>query len=242
MLTNIQFVLLNTSHPGNIGASARAMKVMGLTDLALVSPKHYPSAEATARASGADDVLFNARVCDDLDTAISMSSLVFGSSSRNRGMNIPVIDVREAAAKIVSASENQRVSVLFGRESVGMSNEEMQRCHYLLRLPANPEYASLNLAPAVQVIAYEIRVAELSNDSESSQSKIHHADYADMEKMNSFYQHLFETLEKLEFLDENNKHSIQEKLRMMFNRLHPEKFEMDILRGILSRINKKIEF
>ncbi len=241
-LQNIRFVLINTSHAGNVGAAARAMKVMGLEQLHLIGPTDYPSAEATARASGADDVLFNAAVHEKLDDAIKPCTLVFGTSARNRGMDIPVIDLAEAVEIMLDAAVKQKVALLFGKERYGMTNEEMQRCHYLVRFPANPVYSSLNLAAAVQVAAYEIRKQCLNmSEAKTEINKTDEVPFADAKKMAGFYEHLFTVMQDVDFIQKQNRVSLEEKLRMMFNRLRIEKHEMDILRGFLSAINKKIK-
>ncbi len=239
-LRDICVVLLSTSHAGNIGAAARAMKVMGLSDLRLVMPDHYPSAEATARASGADDVLYRAKVVGHVDDAIADATLVMGTSARDRGMDIPVIDMRKAAEKLVAHAHRGKGALLFGKERYGMTNEEMQRCHYLVKFPANPEYSSLNLAAAVQLAAYEIRMVYLGTKrAESSEST--ELPFATMEKMASFYDHMFSTLKNVGFISKNNEASLEEKFRMMFNRLRLKKHEMDILRGMLSAVNKRVQ-
>jgi TrmH family RNA methyltransferase len=245
ILENIRFALINTSHAGNIGAAARAMKVMGLTQLHLIGPTDYPSAEATARASGADDVLFNADVHNTLDQAIGPCTVVFGTSARNRGMDIPVVDLAEAVTLMIDAAATQQVALLFGKERYGMTNEEMQRCHYLVRFPANPEYSSLNLAAAVQVAAYEIRKQWLERSADLAVAADNvHADeppFADAAKMQGFYEHLFAVMHEVEFMQQQNAGSLTEKLRMMFNRLRIEKHEMDILRGFLSAVRKNLK-
>ena len=238
MFDNIRFVLSHTTHPGNIGAVARAMKVMGLSHLDLVSPKEFPSQRASARASGADDVLSAAHVHSDMEHALANSVLVFGSSARNRGFDIPVISVHEACGIIARESAQQQVSVVFGTERFGMTNEEMLQCHYLIKVPANPEYSSLNLAAAAQVVAYEIRMA--LGETEVTENTVDAEDFASREKMESFYAHLFSTLYATEFLTEERAASLEQKLRVMFNRLRPQKHELDILRGILSSVTKKI--
>ena len=160
MLSRIRIVLIGTTHPGNIGAVARAMKNMCLEQLVLVAPKIYPSAEATARASGADDLLGSARVCDSLDQALAGCRLVVGTSARLRSVRWPQVDPRQCAERLLDElSADGEVAVLFGRESSGLSNTELDRCHYLVHIPANPDYASLNLAQAAQVIGYELRMA-----------------------------------------------------------------------------------
>ena len=240
-LKNIRFVLSNTSHPGNIGAAARAMKVMGLDNLHLINPTDYPSAEATARASGADDVLYAAEVHEGLDQSIAPCTLVMGTSARNRGMDIEVIDLETAAKMLVQAAQQQQVALIFGKERYGMTNEEMQRCHYLVKLPANPEYSSLNLGAAIQVAAYEIRMKCLEGQVVVANNENIEVPFANAEKMHSFYEHLFGIMHQVEFMHADNKKSLEEKLRMMFNRLRIEKHEMDILRGFLSAVNKNIK-
>lgn len=240
-LKNIRFVLSNTSHAGNIGAAARAMKVMGMDGLHLINPTDYPSAEATARASGADDVLYNAAVHESLDAAIAPCTLIMGTSARNRGMDIEIIDMHEAANMLVAAADSQQVALIFGKERYGMTNEEMQRCHYLVKYPANPEYSSLNLGAAIQVAAYELRMQSLQQQSEPESVTTQTAPFATAEKMQSFYAHLFDIMEKTEFMKDDNKKSLEEKIRMMFNRLRIEKHEMDILRGFLSAVNKNLK-
>lgn len=218
---------------------------MGLKQLHLIGPTDYPSAEATARASGADDVLFNADVHDTLDQAIGPCTVVFGTSARNRGMDIPVIDLAEAVSLMVDSAATEQVALLFGKERYGMTNEEMQRCHYLVRFPANPEYSSLNLAAAVQVAAYEIRkqCIEKSVDSawQPEAKQPVEVPFADAAKMQSFYEHLFTVMHEVDFMQQQNSASLTEKLRMMFNRLRIEKHEMDILRGFLSAVRKNLK-
>ena len=242
---NIRFTLINTSHAGNIGAAARAMKVMGLKQLHLIGPTDYPSAEATARASGADDVLYNANVHETLDQAIAPCTMVFGTSARNRGMDIPVLDLAEAVTLMLEAAASQKVALLFGKERYGMTNEEMQRCHYLVRFPANPEYSSLNLAAAVQVAAYEIRkqcmTQSKDNNGVREKELAVEVPFADAAKMQSFYEHLFAVMHEVDFMQQQNADSLAEKLRMMFNRLRIEKHEMDILRGFLSAVKKNLK-
>lgn len=243
-LTRINTVLIGTTHPGNIGAAARALKVMGLDRLSLVSPENYPSPEARSRASGADDVLSASRICLDLDEAIGDAQWVFGTSSRSRGMNIPMLDMHEAAKKMIAAAaQGQSVAMLFGKERYGLTNEEMQRCHYLVKYPANPQYPSLNLAAAVQLAAYEIRMACLNEGdrTEMTSDLVTRPEICDAEKMQSFYQHLFSTMQEIGFLHAKNKVSMTEKFRMMFNRMNIEIHEMDMLRGFLSAVNKNLK-
>ena len=153
---NIRVVLINTSHPGNIGAAARAMKTMCLKNLVLVDPKQFPHADASARASGADDILATAKVCSSLDEAIGDCSLVLGASARVRRLSWPMLDPRECAHVVMEATLENKIAILFGREHSGLTNEELSRCHYLVNIPSNSEYGSLNLAAAVQIISYEL--------------------------------------------------------------------------------------
>jgi tRNA (cytidine32/uridine32-2'-O)-methyltransferase len=238
MLANIRVVLSNTSHPGNIGATARAMKTMGLTRLFLVNPKVFPSAEATARASGADDVLAAAVVCPDIEAALSGCRLVLGASARSRSIPCPVINPAESAHKAHVESEQSEVALLFGCERSGLSNTEIDRCQYLVQIPANPEYGSLNLAAAVQIISYEILVAH-----EQPRQVVDVPDYvpANAGEMERFYQHLEETLVGLDFLDPDNPRQLMRRLRRLYNRARPDENEVNILRGMLSAAQQGIK-
>ena len=230
-----RIVLVNTSHPGNIGAAARAMKNMGLSELCLVDPQRYPSAEATARASGADDLLARAKCFGTLDEAIADAVLVIGASARSRSLPVPMLDPRACAKLVYEQPEAQSMAILFGRERTGLSNAELDRCHYLVQIPSNPEYPSLNIAAAVQVIVYELRL--LAGDGvNADQAGI---DYATAQQMEHFYQHLEETLVELAFLDPANPKQLMRRLRRLFGRTRPDHNEINILRGILTAMNKK---
>ncbi|WP_455233989.1 tRNA (cytosine(32)/uridine(32)-2'-O)-methyltransferase TrmJ [Thiogranum longum] len=229
-------VLVNTSHPGNIGAAARTMKNMGLTDLHLVDPQSYPSAEATARASGADDLLAHARCYQTLDEAIADSTLVVGASARSRSLPVPTLDPRNCAQLIYQQPDPARVSILFGRERTGLTNDELDRCHYLVRIPCNPEYPSLNIAAAVQVVAYELRMAASEPGVSEAVRATEHASAAELER---FYSHLEQTLIELKFLDPENPRQLMRRLRRLFGRARPDQNEINILRGILTAVNKK---
>jgi tRNA (cytidine32/uridine32-2'-O)-methyltransferase len=215
MLSNIRVVLVNTSHPGNIGAAARAMKTMGLGRLYLVEPKTYPDAGATARASGADDVLASAQLCADVDEALQGCRFVIGASARSRSIPVPLVNPDECAQMLRTESETAEVALLFGCERSGLSNAEIDRCHFLVQIPSNPEYSSLNLAAAVQIICYEdVPVAA--------------------DEMERFYTHLEETLVALDFLDRSNPRMLMRRLRRLYNRARPDTNEVNILRGILT--------
>lgn len=239
MSENIRFVLMGTTHSGNIGAAARAMKTMGINDLALVNPEGFPSAEATSRASGADDLLFNSDVCENIDQAIKQCKLVIGTTARKRHLDIPVIDARAAAEMLIQESKVNKVALVFGKERYGMTNEEVERCHYLVRLPTVESFSSLNLASAVQVLAYECRMADLSKHE--VEDIVVEEDGVDAEKMESFYQHYFDVMEKALYLRKEGHDSLKTKIRIMYNRIRPKKHEIDILRGFLSKLEKKIK-
>jgi len=237
MLSNIRVALLNTSHPGNIGAAARAMKTMGLTDLWLLDPLHFPDAEATARASGADDILASAQVRQHLDDLLEDCRLVVGASARPRSIPCPELSPRECASLVREESDQGRVAVLFGREQSGLSNAEIDRCHYLVRIPASTVYASLNLAAAVQVIVYELFVAHVTKESEEGGYLLQHVPVSAGE-MERFYEHLEATLVQLEFLDPTNPRHLMRRLRRLYNRARPDANEINILRGILTAAQK----
>jgi TrmH family RNA methyltransferase len=237
MLSRIRVVLSNTSHPGNIGAAARAMKTMGLGRLYLVNPKTFPDAEATARASGADDLLACATVSADIDTALQGCRLVIGASARSRSIPCPVIDPAVCAQMAHEESRQADVAILFGCEQSGLSNAEIDRCHRLVQIPANPEYGSLNLAAAVQIISYEIRVAHKQQADGGLPPEYVPVAADEMER---FYQHLERTLIELDFLDPENPRQLMRRLRRLYNRARPDGNEVNILRGILSAAQQAV--
>lgn len=232
-----RFVLVNTSHPGNIGATARAMKNMGLQELHLVDPQHFPSAEATARASGADDLLAAARCHATLDEAIADAVLVVGASARSRSLPVPMLDPRACAALISAQRQPGRTAILFGRERTGLTNDELDRCHHLVQIPANPDYPSLNIAAAVQILAYELRMTAVTQPSAEDEPQ---TDYATAWQLEQFYQHLEHTLIELEFLDPQHPKHLMRRLRRLFGRARPDQKELNILRGILTAAGKKL--
>lgn len=234
-LSHVRMVMIGTTHPGNIGAAARAMKNMGLTDLALVNPKTYPSEQAVARAAGALDLLEHARVCQTLDEAIADCQQVIGASARRRSIPWPQIDPRGCAERV--AGSNLRTAILFGREHSGLSNEELERCHYLLHIPCNPEFSSLNVAAALQVISYELFLAsQRVDDGEAPPVR---SFQATGEQMESFFGHLDTVLRDIRFIHPT-KHetSILRRLRRIFNRAQLEQEEVHLLRGILSAVQR----
>jgi TrmH family RNA methyltransferase len=230
-LAGIRIVLINTTHPGNIGAAARAMKTMGLSSLHLVTPKIFPNAEATAMASGADDLLQTAVVHDSLDSALEGCALVLGTSARLRSLPMPLLDARAASERAIAESAGHEVAILFGRESYGLTNEEMQRCQFLVNIPANPAYSSLNLAQAVQILGYELRVAAMGGAG-VAQAPLDW-EPVDAVQMERFFEHLEQTLLDLRFLNPNQPKRLMMRLRRLFNRARPDQNEINILRGIL---------
>ncbi|MHB1948679.1 MAG: tRNA (cytosine(32)/uridine(32)-2'-O)-methyltransferase TrmJ [Gammaproteobacteria bacterium] len=236
MLSNIRIVLINTSHPGNIGSTARAMKTMGLTELYLVAPLQFPHPKADEMASGAIDILSNAVIVDDLNAALADCGLVVGTSARSRAIPWPMLSPRELAQKARVETTQHKVAIIFGREQSGLTNEELHRCHYHLQIPNNPEYSSLNLAAAVQVIAYELRVASLQEESIAPWDYR----YANAQEMESFYVHLEKVLIDIDFLNPKVPRQLMTRLRRLFNRARLDEMEMNILRGVLGAVEKKI--
>lgn len=236
---NIRVVLVDTSHPGNIGAAARAMKTMCLDQLYLVNPQHYPCAEATARASSANDLLDRARVCANLDVALADCGLVIGASARMRTLAWPQLDPRQAAEQVIAASRQGPVAVLFGREKSGLTNEELERCHYLMHIPGNPDYNSLNVAAAVQVVAYEIMMAVLARDATDPKFAVEEQrDFASAGETEAFYAHLEQVLVEVGFLDPAQPRFLMRRLRRLFVRARLDKNEVNILRGILTAVRQ----
>lgn len=230
--------MIHTTHPGNIGAAARAMKTMGLARLRLVTPKYFPHVEATARAAGAADVLDNAQVYTTFAQAVADCSLVLGVSARSRTIAGPQWDARAAGRHIVGAAQHAQVALVFGSERAGLSNDDIDRCHGLVQIPANPEYASLNLAAAVQVLAYELRVAALEVSGAEMTPPPEHVP-ANAQDVERFYEHLRQTLVDVEFLDPENPRQLMRRLRRLFNRALPDTMELNILRGILAAVDAK---
>jgi len=233
MLSNFKIVLVETSHPGNIGAVARAMKNMKMEGLCLVSPKIFPSADATSRASGADDLLSSAVIYDTLQEAIADCQIVLGASARDRTISWPELTARACAEKfVVKDGPQEKIAIVFGRENSGLKNYELDLCHFLLRIPCNEEYSSLNLAAAVQVVCYELFVAS-GQRVESSIGDKDDGSLATMQQMELFYQHLQQTLADIGFLHVDKSQSIMRRLRRIYNRVALDTKEVDILRGIL---------
>lgn len=231
---SIRIVLVGTTHPGNIGAVARAMKNMGLHDLALVSPRYFPHDDASARASGAEDILGNARVVDSLDAAIADCCYVAGASARSRTIGWPSMPPRECAARLVVESAHGNVAVVFGPEKSGLTNEDLDRCHTLLTIPTDPGFSSLNLAMAVQVMTYELRLAF---QDEVDDEPAREAPLATAQELENFYVHLEQVLTDSGFLDPDNPRHLMRRLRRLFSRALPDRNEVNILRGVLGALD-----
>lgn len=232
----IRFVLCETSHPGNIGAAARAIKTMGFSELVLVDPQDFPSAEADARASGAVDVLSGARVVATLQEAVADCGMVYGTSARRRKLRWPELNPRECAQQSLVTLASSPVAIVFGTERSGLSNEQMDLCNALIYIPANPEYSSLNLASAVQLIAYELHFA-MADFQQPQAAEFPPATGADMEL---FYEHLRRVMVSSGFMDPDNPRQLERKLRRLFNRAHPDVNELGILRGVLAAAERHI--
>lgn len=230
MLANVRIVLVHTTHPGNIGAVARAMKNMCLSELCLVSPRFFPHADATARASGADELLARARVCATLDEALADCRFVVGTSARDRHVDWLNCEPRECAALLVGAAAQGPVALVFGRESSGLTNDELDRCDRLVQIPSNPEYSSLNVAMAVQVLAYELLLA--SRGGPLLAAAEHQP--ATAAQMESFFAHLAQALDDIGFTAGRHSEKLLRRLRRFFLRARPDADELTILRGILS--------
>ena len=231
---SVRIILVGTTHPGNIGAVARAMKNMGQNDLVLVNPRYFPHAEATARASGADDILASAQVTESIDEALADCTYVAGASARSRTIGWPSMVPRACAERLVAESRNGTVAAVFGPESSGLTNEHLDRCHTLLTIPTAPGFSSLNLAMAVQVLTYELRVAAIENPNLVPNSD---TPLATGEELELFYAHLEQVLRVTGYLDPENPRLLMRRLRRLFARAEPDKSEINILRGILASLD-----
>jgi tRNA (cytidine32/uridine32-2'-O)-methyltransferase len=235
---SIRIVLVGTTHPGNIGAAARAMKNMGLNDLALVNPRYFPHEDATARASGATDVLDAASVVSTLSEALTECVYVAGTSARSRAIAWPSMGPRDCAERMMLEGKKGKVAAVFGPEKTGLHNDDLDLCHTLLTIPTNPDFSSLNLAMAVQVLTYELRVASALDSGPGFESE---APPATGDEMEHFYDHLEQVMIDLEFLNPTNPRLLMRRLRRMFIRARPDKNEANILRGFLAAIDRKKE-
>ena len=234
----VQIVLVETSHPGNIGSVARAMKNMGLANLALINPKKFPHQEATALAGNATDVLDNAKIFTSIQEAVKNSKVIYATSARDRAIEWPTLTAKEAAQETQELVTNEiQVSILFGREDRGLTNEELQLANKHLIIPAHPDYPVLNIAMSTQVICYELYQAAQNNSVESWQD---FPEYTS-EELNNLIEHFNETVEALELVDPKNPKQIMTRMERMFRRLSPDQMEGNFLRGFLKAVNKRIK-
>lgn len=256
MFENVRIILIRTTHPGNIGAVARAMKNMGFSRLYLVNPRTFPTEEASALAGSAEDILEQAIVINTLEEAVADCHWVLGLSARERSIAWPSLEARNAATEIVkNLQENDKAQIafVFGQEQSGLSNEELEKCHFQVIIPANPTYTSLNLAQAVQVMTYELRMAFLSHlshtkeksekekneNSEKNKPGSDEAEKATHAEMEGFYIQLEAVLRQIQFLGKDSP-LLMTRLRRFFNRRDPDKIELNILRGILTALQKSV--
>ena len=232
-LDQIKIVMVETTHSGNIGSAARALKTMGLSNLCVVAPKCEIDDQCRSLASSAVDIIEQVEIVDSLDDAIADCELVIGASARDRQLSWPQLTARQCGEQAIAATG--KVAILFGRESSGLTNDELQKCHYHVHIQANPDYSSLNIASAIQVIAYECRMAALAHTPDVASNK---EPLAKAEQIEGFYQHLEKVLVDIEFLDPNNPRLLMPKMRRLFARALLEVKEVNILRGILTQIDK----
>lgn len=239
MLQNIRIVLVETSHTGNMGSVARAMKTMGLTNLWLVNPQVKPDSQAIALAAGASDVIASAQIVEHLDDALTGCGLVAGTSARSRSLSWPELSVRECGEKAIAQLPHSPVALVFGRERTGLTNQELQKCHYQVIIAANPAYSSLNLAMAVQVMSYEVRMAWLASPQNHQSASAEQSIRPAADELERFYQHLQQVLLRSGFIRQNSPGQVMNKLRRLFNRAQPEIQELNILRGMLSALEQQ---
>lgn len=235
---SIRIILVATSHPGNIGSTARAMKTMGLHRLYLVSPRSFPDRWANELAAGADDVLEQAVVTHTLTEALMGCQLVLATSARPRDIALPGLTPAACAERVAETQANTEIAIVFGREHAGLTNDELLHCHYHIHIPSNHKFSSLNLAQAVQIIAYELRMKLLSPIAEVETRQ---DDRATIEEVEQLYTHLRELLISIDFLKPSNPKRLLQRLRKMFNRIILERMEVNILRGILTNIQSALE-
>ena len=234
----VQIVLVETSHPGNIGSVARAMKNMGLANLSLINPKNFPHQEATALAGNATDVLDNAKIFSSIQEALNTSKVIYATSARERTIEWPTLTANDAASEIQELVANEiEVSILFGREDRGLTNDELQLANKHLIIPAHPDYPVLNIAMSTQVVCYELYQAAQKNSVESWQD---FPEYTS-EELNNLIDHFNETVIALELVDLNNPKQIMTRMERMFRRLYPDQMEGNFLRGFLKAVNKRIK-
>ncbi|EED32602.1 RNA methyltransferase TrmH, group 1 [gamma proteobacterium NOR5-3] len=238
---HIRIVLVEPSHPGNIGAVARAMKTMGLSRLVLVAPEQFPDQQATWRAVWANDVLESATVVATLDEAIADCGFVVGTCARDRRLPWPVLDPRRAASEMAAKSRQGEVAILFGREDNGLSNDELMRCNLHLAIPTSEAYNSLNLAMAVQIVCYELHMLVVESSLPTQSNAQWDEPLATQENIERFYVHLEETMSQIGFLNPAAPRQLMPRLRRLYNRLGMDEMELNILRGILTETQKRCD-
>ena len=235
MLENIRIVLIETSHSGNIGSAARAMKTMGLNQLCLVSPKSIDE-QSYALSAGAEDIVKNAMIVNSFDDAVKNCSLVIGTSARLRHLQNTLIEPRECADKVIA--NKGKIAIVFGRERIGLTNEELFKCHYHLNIPANPDYSSLNLAMAVQLVSYELRMAFLVQNNKKNSLSLIEKNYPTADQLAYFFDHTERIYQSLGFIQNQG---VMRKLKRLYYRAKLEKNELNILNGMLSAVEKRID-
>ena len=239
LLNSVKVVLVGTTHPGNIGATARAMKNMGILDLALVEPKEFPSDVATFRSKAAKDILEKASVHRSLAEAVSECELVVGTSARGRTVPWPVLNPREAAEEMHKSSRNGKVAIIFGREDRGLTNEELGLCNFHVHIPSDPEYSSLNLSQAVQILAYEIRLSYLKDQHVNK--GYWDVELANNEQTERLINHMDELMQEVDFYDVENPRKLLVRVRRFFKRSKIDVMEANIFRGLFATIQKKLK-
>lgn len=241
-LQQIKIIMVHTTLPANIGSALRAMKTMGLTQLILVSPKHFPHEDIQALAAGAEDLISTIQVVETLEEAIADCHLVFATSARQRHIPWTLFDARQASQIIYSAAQQQQnIAIIFGREDRGLTNEELSLATHHLTIPVNPEYGVLNVAQAIQIICYELRMTYLYTTDQHSTKPLHQAEYWDeplvtQQQMQQFYPHLEQMLADIEFLDKKNPRLLPLRLRRLFGRIQLDRMEYHLLRGVFTRV------
>ncbi|MFK7977293.1 MAG: tRNA (cytosine(32)/uridine(32)-2'-O)-methyltransferase TrmJ [Halioglobus sp.] len=240
-LKNVRIVLVNTSHPGNIGGSARAMKNMGIERLYLVAPRQFPDEQAVWRAASAQDVLENVVITQTLEEAIADCQFVVGTSARGRRIPWPLLDPKRCAQEVNAVSGQEQVAILFGREDRGLTNDELKLCNLHVNIPTAEGYSSLNLAMAVQILCYELHSLCVEGDLPQAADAQWDTPFSTADNMERFYTHLEETLVELEFLDPAAPRQLMSRLRRLYSRVRLDEMELNILRGILTETQKWVK-
>ena len=237
-LNSVKIVLVGTTHPGNIGAAARAMKNMGIKSLSLVQPKEFPSDVAIYRSKAAKDILEHAQVFNTLEEAISDCELVIGTSARGRKVPWPILNPKEAAEEVSRSSSHHKIAIIFGREDRGLTNEELGLCNLHVNIPTDPDYSSLNLAQAVQILVYEIRQAILGEQEDKDYWVV---ELANNDQTELLINHMDELMQQVEFYDVDNPRKLLLRVRRFFKRSRIDVMETNIFRGLFATIQKKLK-